>query len=115
MRRRSPAVRPDGARGRRGRSRRSRRRAAHLPTWRGLELVGDRRVVASQCGEMVADRMAGDALMVAATEGRRQTEMGGAGRLPKTRFLGPVGLGAGAHRHPYLDPDLGGVTAGFFG
>src|ERR1700730_19428 len=59
--------------------------------------------------------MAGDALVVAAAEGCRQTEMRGAGLFPEARLLRPISVGAGAPPHPSLDPDLGGVAAGLCG
>jgi len=57
----------------------------------------------------------GDALVVAAVEGRGQAQMRGAGSLPETRVPGPIGRAPGAHRHPHLDPDPGRVATGRLG
>jgi hypothetical protein len=43
--------------------------------------------------------MAGDALVVAAVERRRQAKMRGAGLFPKPGLLRPIRFGSGAHRH----------------
>ena len=63
---------------------------------------------------MVGHIVAGDPLVMAAVERRRQTEMRGASFFPEAGLFSPVGFRTGAHRHPNLDPDLGRVTAGLF-
>src|SRR5437868_11907835 len=64
---------------------------------------------------MVAHRVAGNAAVVAAVEGRGQAEMRGAGLLPEPRLSRPIGLVAVAHRYPDLDADLARVASGLLG
>ena len=64
---------------------------------------------------MVGHTVAGDPLVMAAVERRRQTEMRGASFFPEAGLFSPVGFRAGAHRHPDFDPDFGGVTARLLG
>jgi hypothetical protein len=52
-----------------------------------LQPVGDGRVIAPQRGQVIGHRMAGDALVVAPVEGRRQAEVRGAGRFPEVGLL----------------------------
>src|SRR3954463_6563519 len=71
-----------------------------------LQRRRDRRVIAPQRREMVGEVVARNAPVVAAIEGRRQTQMRRPLSFPESRLLGPVRLAAGPHRHPDLDPDL---------
>src|SRR5205085_11741506 len=64
---------------------------------------------------MVTHAVAGNPAVVAAVEGRGQTEMRGAGLLPEPRLPRPIGLIAVAHRYPDLDADLLWIASGLLG
>src|SRR5579862_6191963 len=62
--------------------------------------------------DMVRQRLAGEAVVVAPVEGRRQAEMRRPGLFPECGLFCPVGLAARAHRGPHLDADILGVAPG---
>src|SRR5205085_11429202 len=80
-----------------------------------LQRVGACGVAAAQGRQMVAQRVPGNAAVMAAVEGRGQAEMRGAGLLPEPRLSRPIGLVAVAHRYPDLDADLARVASGLLG
>jgi hypothetical protein len=59
-----------------------------------LKKVADGVAVALHGRQMVADRFASDAMMVATIERRGQADMAGTGPFPESGFSAPIGFGA---------------------
>src|SRR5215469_2439701 len=84
---------------------------AFSPVALTLQRVGDSIMEALERTDVVAHRMPGQAVVMAAVEGRRQAEMRRTRLLPELRLLGPLGFAARTHRRPHLDADGSGVAA----
>jgi hypothetical protein len=79
------------------------------------EQIGDGVPVAPHCGNVIAERPAGDTVQVAALVVIGQGQVGHAERFPPPHLLAPFGLGAGACRDPRVDADRRRIAPGFLG
>src|SRR5215472_2940619 len=80
-----------------------------------LEQVGDGVPIAPHCGDVIAERAAGDSVQMAALVIIGEGQVRDPDRLPEPRLVTPFGFVAGPGRDPRVDTDRRRVAAGVLG